>query len=251
MKAIESKNYVGQYNGGNYKGGSYKGGQQYGGGNHSGGGVSGFFSGILAVAVIVALVLGVANMMGIGKENNSAGSGTGVRPGVYVENSVNNNTQNKEEEEVKVPISTQYSCQGNYYSVFTQKQNVTDNCGTTYESANVAVVGSLGSAKKLTYKLDGSFTKLKGTIALAEQDKDRINYFRVYVYNDKGDCIYQSADISDKSPDPIQVNCSISGLEQITIEMEGVSTTCTTVNVIMPEEGFVFSGPSAVVAANS
>lgn len=243
MKAIESKGYGKQYNKGYNSGGS--------------GAVGGFFKGVLTLAVLICLVLMIADRMGGGKEAAQPGNvipNVVVNvPGAYVEsNSDGKEVAEKDvEEEVRVPISTQYSCQGNYYSVFTQKQDVTDNCGTTYETANVAVVGSLGSAKKLTYKLDGSFTKLRGTIALAEQDKDRINYFRVYVYNDKGDCIYQSADISDKSPDPIEVNCNISGLEQITIEMEGVSTSCSTVSVIMPDEGFVFSGLSGVVDANT
>lgn len=227
MKAIESKSYANQNSGG------------------------GFVKGLLTAAVIGILVMAVSGKLG---ENDTVANSQ-TTPNIVINmpasSAANTEADSGTEDEVAVPINTQYSCRGNYYSIFTQQRNVTDNCGTTYDTANVAVVGSIGSAKKLTYNLDGSFTTLSGTIALAEKDKDRINYFRVYVYNEDGDCIYQSSDISDKSPDPIEVNCNISGLTRITIEMEGCSTTCTTVSVIMPDEGFVFKGPSSVVNANS
>ena len=98
--------------------------------------------------------------------------------------------------------------------------------------------------------VDGSYTTLSGTIALAEEDKDRINYFRVLVYNEDNECFYESDWISDKQPNPIDVNCNISGMTRITIELEGCSTTCSTVKVIMPDEGFVFKGPKGTVDAN-
>jgi hypothetical protein len=39
-------------------------------------------------------------------------------------------------------------------------------------------------------------------------------------------------------------------MTRITIELEGCSTTCSTVKVIMPDEGFVFKGPKGTVDAN-
>lgn len=150
---------------------------------------------------------------------------------------------------VTTPISTRYSCQGNYYSVFTRMQNVTDNFGTVYSTANTANVGINACAEKLTYRMDGSYTSLSGTIYLSEKNKDNINYFRVYVYNENGDCIYQSEDINDKKLGPITVECDITGLELVTIEMEGCTRTCSNVSVIMPEEGFVFTGPKMTANA--
>lgn len=198
--------------------------------------------GIVAVAVLV--IVGVKFMNG--REDQKADNGNNNSPnivinvpGSYVENSSDKET---EKETVKTPISTQHSVRGNYYNIFTQENDVTDNCGTVYDKANVAVVGINSVAKKLTYNLDGSYTSLKGTIALSEEDKDRINFFQVYVYNEDGDCFYQSKQINEKSPDPIEINCGISGMSRITIELEGCTTTCGTIKVIMPDEGFVFEG---------
>ncbi len=208
-----------------------------------------FLMGLLTTVAVGAVVMLAVNSFGK-KEMVSTPSQPNIVinvPGAYGDNSASKAT----EEEVEVPIREEYSCRGNYWSVFTQKRNVTDNCGTTYDTANVAVVGSIGSAKKLTYNLDGSYTSLSGTIALAEEDKDRINYFRVLVYNEDGDCFYESDWISDKQPNPIDVNCNISGMTRITIELEGCSTTCSSVKVIMPDEGFVFKGPKGTVDANN
>jgi ABC-type lipoprotein release transport system permease subunit len=198
--------------------------------------------GIVAVAVLV--IVGVKFMNG--REDQKADNGNNNSPnivinvpGSYVENSSDKGT---EKETVKTPISTQHSVRGNYYNIFIQENDVTDNCGTVYDKANVAVVGINSVAKKLTYNLDGSYTSLKGTIALSEEDKDRINFFQVYVYNEDGDCFYQSKQINEKSPDPIEINCGISGMSRITIELEGCTTTCGTIKVIMPDEGFVFEG---------
>jgi hypothetical protein len=208
-----------------------------------------FLMGFLATVAVGAVVLLAVNSFGDKKTTSNQSTPNIVInvPGAYAENGAG--TSNKEEE-VKVPIREEYSCRGNYWSVFTQKSNVTDNCGTTYDSANVAVVGINAITKKLTYNLDGSYTTLSGTIALAEEDKDRINYFRVLVYNEDNECFYESDWISDKQPNPIDVNCNISGMTRITIELEGCSTTCSTVKVIMPDEGFVFKGPKGTVDAN-
>ena len=208
-----------------------------------------FLMGFLATVAVGAVVLLAVNSFEDKKtvSNQTTPNIVINVPGAYAENAAG--TANKEEE-VKVPIHEAYSCRGNYWSVFTQKRNVTDNCGTTYDSANVAVVGINAITKKLTYNLDGSYTTLSGTIALAEEDKDRINYFRVLVYNEDNECFYESDWISDKQPNPIEVNCNISGMTRITIELEGCSTTCSTIKVIMPDEGFVFKGPKGKVDAN-
>lgn len=206
----------------------------------------GFWKTLLGITAVVVLVIAGVKFMN-GREDQKTDGGNDKSPnivinvpGSYVENG--SSDKETEEEIVKTPISTQHSVRGNYYNIFTQENDVTDNCGTVYDRANVAVVGINSVAKKLTYNLEGNYTSLKGTIALSEEDKDRINYFQVYVYNEDGDCFYQSKKIDEKSSDPIEVNCGISGMSRITIELEGCSTTCGTIKVIMPDEGFVFEG---------
>ena len=203
-------------------------------GSRRGGGIG---KGLMVLVGLAILMFGGYMITG-----NLKSSGTTSEPEVIVvpgENAAAVGTETKD----VTPINIEYSCRGNYYSVFTRTQNVTDNFGTVYDTAYMANVGINACTKKLTYRMDGSYTSLSGTIYLSEKNKDNINYFRVYIYNENGDCIYQSADINDKTFGPITVDCDITGLEMVTIEMEGCTNTCSTVSVIMPEEGVVFTGP--------
>lgn len=251
MKKIESNGYANQYGSSQ----QYGNGQQRGNGNKSGG--NGLLT-IVMMVVMVAVVLMAMNSMN--SKNDS--TNTTVTPPIVINvpdtsgnTAVSNTslvgTEEKEEETVTVPVSEKYAIQGNYYKIFTQTNDVTDNFGNTYDTANVAVVGINACSKKLTYDLDGSYTTLRGTVALSEKDKDDINFVKVYVYNEKGECFYQSKEISAKSPDPIEVNCNITGMTRITIELEGCDRTCGSVEVIMPDEGFVFEGPASTVASNN
>lgn len=183
---------------------------------------------LMTLLTIIVLLIGIY-MITDNLKNTSATIETGGAP-------IPTGTKTPE-----TPINTQYSSQGNYYSVFTNTQNVTDNFGTTYTSAYVANVGINSSAKKLTYKLNESYKSLKGTIYLSEANKDNINYFKVSIYNENGECIYQSSAIDDKNLGPITIDCNISACSMITIELEGCTTHCTSISVIMPDEGFVFT----------
>lgn len=208
-------------------------------GSSTGNNGGGFGKGMLALAMIAVIVFGifgVVSNLGDSKKQDSDNGSTTI---IYRDYEVDKDED--EEEVVSDPIKDKYSCQGNYYSIFTNRPNVRDNFGTTYESANMAYVSINSGAKKLTYALDGTYKYLRGTIYLSEKNKDDINYFRVCVYNENGDCIYQSEDISSRNLGPIQVNCNISGMTRVTIELEGCTKTCGGIYIIMPDDGFVFT----------
>lgn len=216
--------------------------ENYGGNGNNGNRGGGILGGLIVIVVVAMLVFGATRIVEILADKDSA-AGNGYSGGgttVIYQNPTYPQQQETEKEEVKVPIRTHYSCQGNYYSVFTNKQNVVDNFGTRYETANEAYVSINAGTKKLTYMLDGGYKYLRGTIYLSEENKDNINYFRVYIYDENNNLIYQSADITDRNLGPLSINCNISGLSRITIELEGCTRTCSGVKVIMPEEGFVF-----------
>lgn len=143
-------------------------------------------------------------------------------------------------EESIIPIKDKYSVKGDFYNVFTSKQDLVDNFGNTHENAYEAFVSINSGTKELTYELDESYSYLRGTIYLSEQYKDTINYFVVRVYDEKGNSIYESKQITDKEFGPVDVDCNISGLSRITIELEGCTKTCSGIHIIMPEDGFVF-----------
>lgn len=194
---------------------------------------NGFMKLLLAVALVA--LAGMGGMF-IGEKNavNTAPSVSSpvIETPVYV-------TSEKEVVDIEKPIMDMPSYQGNFFKVFTQTNAVTDNFGDVYDKAYVAYVASNGGAKKLSYKLNQSFTSLKGEIALLEEDKDSINYFVVYVYDGEGNCIYESERIERDRPDPIEIDCDITGLEKVSIELVGCDRQCGGVKILMPKP-FVF-----------
>ena len=213
--------------------------ENYGGNGKQGGGILGGLVVIMVVAMLVFGGIGIVGMLADKDSSADNGYSNGGTTIIY-QNPTNTTQVQTEKEEITTPIRTKYSCQGNYYSVFTNKQNVVDNFGTRYETANEAFVSINAGTKKLTYMVNGEYKYLRGTIYLSEVNKDNINYFRVYIYDENNNLIYQSADITDKNLGPLSINCNITGLNRVTIELEGCTTTCSGIRVIMPEEGFVF-----------
>lgn len=205
------------------------------GNNNGGNGGNGLAKGLVILGAIAIIMFGLNKMadtvssnLAAGK-NNDSNSETTI---VYV------NSEDKDES--IVPIKDKYSVKGDFYNIFTSKQNLVDNFGNTHETAYEAYVSINSGAKELTYELDESYSYLQGTIYLSEKDKDTINYFVVRVYDEKGNNIYESEQITDKEFGPLDVNCNISGLSRITIELEGCTKTCSGIYIIMPEDGFVF-----------
>ena len=193
---------------------------------------------VLWIIFILLVVLIVTNTKD--KEQGTSDAETGSQI-IYVEApNTEGAAAEEKEDEISIPIRTQYSNHGNFHSIFTQTQNAKDNFGNVHDTAYTAYISHNSCTKKLTYTLDGSYKRLEGTIYLSDQDKDNINYCNVYVYNENGDCIYKSAQITEDNLGPINVNCNISGCTKITIELEGCSTRCLGVTILMPEEGFTF-----------
>lgn len=205
------------------------------GNNNGGNGGNGLAKGLVILGAIAIIMFGLNKMADTVSSNLAAGKNNDSNSETTI---VHGNSEDKEE--TIVPIKDKYSVKGDFYNIFTSKQNLVDNFGNTYETAYEAYVSINSGAKELTYELDESYSYLQGTIYLSEKDKDTINYFVVRVYDEKGNNIYESEQITDKEFGPLDVNCNISGLSRITIELEGCTKTCSGIYIIMPEDGFVF-----------
>ena len=149
------------------------------------------------------------------------------------------NESEKVPEVIEKPIKDMPSYQGNFFDVFTQMNGVTDNFGEVYDKAYVANIGINACSSKLSYKLNDEFTAIRGTVSLLEEDKDDINYFQVSVYDGNANCIYESEMMERDNPDPIEIDCDITGLDRVGIVLEGCDRQCGRIKVLMPKP-FVF-----------
>lgn len=141
----------------------------------------------------------------------------------------------EEEEVVEKPLSDMPSVVGNFYDVFTMSNNLQDNVGNVYETGYSFLTG-----KEITYILDGEYDSLEGTIAVAMEDKDDLNFACVYVYDENHNLIYESEWIDrTKHPEPVKVSCNVSGLQRITIEFEGATWTAGRLQMVT--DGFRFT----------
>lgn len=141
----------------------------------------------------------------------------------------------KEEEKIVSPLSTMPSVVGNFSDVFTQGNNLQDNLGNVYENGYAFLTG-----KEITYMLNGEYDWLEGTIAVAMEDKDRLNFACVYVYDENSNKIYESEWIErSKHPEPVTVRCNVSGLKRVTVEFAGCTQTAGRLRMVT--EGLSFT----------
>ena len=194
---------------------------------------NGFMKLLLTVALVA--LAGMGGML-IGEKNAANTAPSDSRPvietPVYV-------TSEKEVVDIEKPIKDLPSYQGNFFDVFTQMNGVIDNFGEVYDKAYVANIGINACSSKLSYKLNDDFTAIRGTVSLLEEDKDDINVFQVCVYDGNGNCIYESEMMERDNPDPIEIDCDITGLEKVSIELVGCDRQCGGVKILMPKP-FVF-----------
>lgn len=198
---------------------------------------NGFMKLLLAVALVA--LAGMGGML-IGEKNAANTAPSDSRPvietPVYV-------TSEKEVVDIEKPIKDLPSYQGNFFDVFTQMNGVIDNFGEVYDKAYVANIGINACSSKLSYKLNDDFTAIRGTVSLLEEDKDDINVFQVCVYDGNGNCIYESEMMERDNPDPIEIDCDITGLDRVAIVLEGCDRQCGRIKVLMPKPfAFVKAG---------
>lgn len=198
---------------------------------------NGFMKLLFAVALVA--LAGMGGMF-IGEKNavNTAPSASKpvIETPVYV-------TSEKEVVDIEKPIKDLPSYQGNFFNVFTQMNGVIDNFGEVYDKAYVANIGINACSSKLSYKLNDDFTAIRGTVSLLEEDKDDINVFQVCVYDGNGNCIYESEMMERDNPDPIEIDCDITGLDRVAIVLEGCDRQCGRIKVLMPKPfAFVKAG---------
>ena len=176
---------------------------------------NGFMKLLLTVALVA--LAGMGGML-IGEKNavNTAPSDSRpvIETPVYV-------TSEKETVDIEKPIKDLPSYQGNFFDVFSQTNGVVDNFGDVYDKAYVANIGINACSSKLSYKLNDDFIAIRGTVSLLEEDKDDINVFQVCVYDGNGNCIYESEMMERDNPDPIEIDCDITGLDRVAIVLEG------------------------------
>ena len=142
-----------------------------------------------------------------------------------------NSSQNETVSLISDKVKTSYN---DPWSIFTVKNNLTDNVGNFYETAY-----SLSAHdQKITYVLNGEYTSLSGNIAVDEGDRDCLGSVSVDIYDENNNHIYESEHITRDNPDPVYINCNVTGLERVTIQFNGCNTSGVGL-VDLISEGFV------------
>jgi len=201
-------------------------------GNYEGGGNAGTILGILFGGILLVAVVGGAIFFGMKMLDKMDSIADGGGKTTIIEVPV---STDKEEEKVEKPLSDMPSVVGNFYDVFTMSNNLQDNVGNIYETGYSFLTG-----KEITYILDGQYDTLEGTIAVAMEDKDDLNFACVYVYDENHNLIYESEWIDrTKHPEPVKINCNVTGLQRITIEFEGATWTAGRLQMVT--DGFKFT----------
>lgn len=159
---------------------------------------------------------------------------------VYVDRYENNNN-NGVQEETKELDDSDFNIGRRYSDVFVQGNDLKDNYGNIYSNAYKIIA----SDKTMSISLDGKYRYLKGDFALSYEDGDEdFNYARVYVYDEDGNKIYVSRDISQNDPEPIRMLVDVSGCKRIRVEIEGYDRYVIPVTLI--SSGLYLSNDSGI-----
>ncbi|MDD3217699.1 MAG: NPCBM/NEW2 domain-containing protein [Lachnospiraceae bacterium] len=111
-----------------------------------------------------------------------------------------------------------------------EKGDVTDNYGNVYQTAT-KVQCYVDHKAYSTYSLDGSYLKLKGTIALPEERKNDDNTKWLEVYS--GNTLLYTSDSLTAGTPPISFEVDISGVTELTLYY--CSSTGSLVSMYIPQ----------------
>lgn len=125
------------------------------GNNNGGNGGNGLAKGLVILGAIAIIMFGLNKMADTVSSNLAAGKNNDSNSETTI---VHGNSEDKDES--IVPIKDKYSVKGDFYNIFTSKQNLVDNFGNTHETAYEAYVSINSGAKELTYELDESYSYL-------------------------------------------------------------------------------------------
>lgn len=240
MMRIEQKDYMNSdYSQGNVN-------RNYRNGNNAkkSGGV-GMAVVMIAMMLMFAGILGGVGFLGIQMMDKLSEIAENDEPDIVTIPVYPETDAKEQEQEVEVPLSDMPSIIGNFYDVFTMSNGLKDNVGNVYENAY-----TFRTKNKITYMLNGEYDWLEGTIAVAYEDKDDLNYAVVYVYDESGNEIFESQWIDRREhPEPVSIRCNVSGLQRITLEFEGADRMAGELSLIT--EGFQFVKGGAQSGADS
>lgn len=129
-----------------------------------------------------------------------------------------NSSQNETVSLISDKVNTSYN---DPWSIFTVKNNLTDNVGNFYETAYT--LSAYG--QQITYVLNGEYSSLSGSLAVDERHRDCFGSVSVDIYDENNNHIYESERITRDNPDPVFINCNVTGLERVTIQFNGCNTS--------------------------